>query len=94
LNFLKNNGILLSLVKPQFELSPEKVRKGIVRKVEYKEEAIRRVVKCIKEEGLYIKGIIKAFPRGSKGNEEFFVWAERQKPDINIDNEIGRAINE
>ncbi len=94
LSFLKDSGILLSLVKPQFELSPKQVRKGIVRSVEDKKEAIRKVVECIKKEGLYIKGIVKAFPKGTKGNEEFFICAKSEKPDINIDNEIGRAVYE
>ncbi len=92
--FLKEKGILLTLVKPQFELSPKKVRKGIVKEDNYKKEAILKVIRCIKELDFYIKGIIKAYPRGTKGNEEFFVYSSREKPDINIEYEIGRAIGE
>ncbi len=92
--FLKDEGIILSLVKPQFELSPRKVKKGIVKEVKYKEEAIKKVIKCIKDLGLFIKGIIKAQPKGTKGNEEFFVFAARMEPDINIEEEIRRAIHE
>ncbi len=92
--FLKEEGLLLVLVKPQFELSPRKVKKGIVKENKYKEEAIRKVIFCLKELGFYIKGIIKAKPKGTKGNEEFFVYSTKEKPDINIEYEIGKAINE
>ena len=92
--FLKEDGILLVLVKPQFELCPKKVKKGIVREREHKKEAIEKVVKFLKENGFKILGITKSRPKGSKGNEEFFVYASRRGEEINVENEIEKALSE
>ncbi len=73
--FLKAKGELLILIKPQFELCPKKVRKGIVREEVFKKEAVDKVVSFVKELGFEVKGVIKAFPRGAKGNEEFMCYA-------------------
>ncbi|ADC89372.1 hemolysin A [Thermocrinis albus DSM 14484] len=75
--FLKEDGFLLLLVKPQFELDPSRLRKGIVKKEEDKVEAILKVSQTLKDLGFYPLGIIKAKPKGAKGNEEFFLLAKR-----------------
>ncbi|GAB6065773.1 TlyA family rRNA (cytidine-2'-O)-methyltransferase [Aquifex pyrophilus] len=92
--FLKGNGYLLVLVKPQFELCPRKVKKGVVKETSHKREAIEKVVNFLKEEGFRILGITKARPRGTKGNEEFFVLASRVGEEININDAIEEALRE
>ncbi|MCS7171093.1 MAG: TlyA family RNA methyltransferase [Aquificaceae bacterium] len=97
LEFLKEDGTLLLLVKPQFEVGPERLRKGIVKEAEAKKLAVLKVVDLIKSEGFKICGVIKAKPKGAKGNEEFFVLAKKHAEDMEniqeaIDNAIGEAI--
>jgi len=92
--FLKEDGILLVLVKPQFELCPRKVRKGIVREKEHKREAVEKVANFLKESGFKILGIVKAKPKGTKGNEEFFILAGKKGEEVNLSEAVERALEE
>lgn len=94
LKFLKEDGELLVLVKPQFELSPKKVKKGIVREEKYKKEAIEKIVNFLKEKDFKILGITKARPKGTKGNEEFFIYAKRMGEEVNLEKAIEEALKE
>ncbi len=77
IKFLKNEGFLLVLVKPQFELPPKFVKKGVVRDDDRKAQAVLDVANFLKDLGFSVLRIIKAKPRGAKGNEEFFLLAKR-----------------
>ncbi len=77
--FLKDEGVMICLVKPQFEVHPKYVRKGIVKDQLAKKTAILKVVDLLKKLGFHVYAIRKAFPRGSKGNEEFFVLCGRDE---------------
>ncbi len=92
--FLKDEGVLLVLVKPQFELEPKKAPKGIVRKDEHKKEAIIKVAQELEKLGFKVARIIKSKPRGSKGNEEFFLLAGRHLRGINLQEEAERAVTQ
>ncbi|AAC06935.1 TlyA family rRNA (cytidine-2'-O)-methyltransferase [Aquifex aeolicus] len=92
--FLKEDGLLLVLVKPQFELCPRKVKKGVVREKEHKREALQKVVNFLKENGFRILGVIKSKPKGTKGNEEFFVLAGRKGEEVNLSEAIEKALEE
>ncbi len=92
--FLKDDGVLLVLVKPQFELEPKKVPKGIVRKDEYKKEAIIKVAQELEKLSFKVSGIIKSKPRGSKGNEEFFLLAGRYLEGKNLEEEAESAVKQ
>ncbi|SHK37535.1 TlyA family RNA methyltransferase [Thermocrinis minervae] len=93
--FLKEEGLLLVLVKPQFEVGPKFVKKGVVKDREAKRQAIIKVVNFIRELGYKIGGIIKSKPKGSKGNEEFFVLAGRSIPEVeDINKEVDRALEQ
>ena len=66
---------LLALVKPQFELGPERVGKGgVVRDEEARRDAIRAVAAAIEARGLVIRGLAPSRLPGPKGNRETFVW--------------------
>jgi 23S rRNA (cytidine1920-2'-O)/16S rRNA (cytidine1409-2'-O)-methyltransferase len=67
---------LLALVKPQFELGPERVGKGgVVRKAEDRRDAIRQVAAAAAGEGLVVRGLASSGLPGPKGNRETFVHA-------------------
>jgi 23S rRNA (cytidine1920-2'-O)/16S rRNA (cytidine1409-2'-O)-methyltransferase len=67
-------GEVLAMVKPQFELGRERVRKGVVRDVSDRREAILSVALAARELGLPIRGFASSGLPGPKGNRETFVW--------------------
>jgi 23S rRNA (cytidine1920-2'-O)/16S rRNA (cytidine1409-2'-O)-methyltransferase len=67
---------LVALVKPQFELGPERVGKGgVVRDAEARRDALREVAAAIEARGLVIRGLASSGLPGPKGNRETFIWA-------------------
>jgi 23S rRNA (cytidine1920-2'-O)/16S rRNA (cytidine1409-2'-O)-methyltransferase len=77
---------LLGLVKPQFELSKEKVGKGgVVREAESRRAAIHAVAEAAQAEGLVVRGAASSGLPGPKGNKETFVWAARSGEPIDLE---------
>jgi 23S rRNA (cytidine1920-2'-O)/16S rRNA (cytidine1409-2'-O)-methyltransferase len=71
-------GELLALVKPQFEVGPERVGKGgVVRSAEDRREALRAVAEAVSGAGLTVRGFASSGLPGPKGNRETFIWASR-----------------
>ncbi len=70
---LKPGGLVVALVKPQFELTPEKVGKGgVVREEAYRQEAVDKVTAFAREElGLLPIGVVPSKVKGPKGNQEY-----------------------
>lgn len=67
-------GEVLAMVKPQFELGRERVRKGVVRDAADRHEAILSVAHATRELGLPIRGFASSGLPGPKGNRETFAW--------------------
>lgn len=78
LQFLKDGGQVLALVKPQFELGPEHAVKGVVRSEEMQLRAVRDVQAFAAEElGLRAQGFVAAGIKGPKGNQEYLLHLRR-----------------
>ena len=72
--FLAENGKIVMLVKPQFEVGREKIgRNGVVENEEYHDEAIKKVISFSKECGYELIGVEDSPIRGAKGNKEFLM---------------------
>ncbi|NCD24682.1 MAG: TlyA family RNA methyltransferase [Deltaproteobacteria bacterium] len=72
LRFLKPGGLILALVKPQFELGPEHAVKGVVRSEELQLRAVAEIEAFARTElGLTPKGVVAAGIKGPKGNQEY-----------------------
>ena len=75
LEFLKDKGEIVALIKPQFEVGKGEVGKGGIVKEESKRIA---VIARIKEEfaafGLHVTGIISSPITGQKGNIEYLLY--------------------
>jgi 23S rRNA (cytidine1920-2'-O)/16S rRNA (cytidine1409-2'-O)-methyltransferase len=71
---LAPDGELLAMVKPQFELGRERVRKGVVRGAADRREAILAVTGVAADLGLPVRGFASSGLPGPKGNRETFVW--------------------
>ncbi len=65
---------LVLLVKPQFELEPKKVPRGVVREEAHRQEAIERVREAAKTLNLEEKGLIESPAKGPKGNIEYLLY--------------------
>ncbi|MDQ8023874.1 MAG: TlyA family RNA methyltransferase [Moraxellaceae bacterium] len=76
---LRNDGHVLSLVKPQFEVGPQGVgRGGIVRDAGLYPQVEERIRATCREHGLHVLDYFDSPITGSDGNREFFVFAQRE----------------
>lgn len=71
--FLKGGGEVVALIKPQFELGPSEVKKGVVRSESLREKAVGKVEDEAKKLGFKILGRTKSPILGPKGNQEYFL---------------------
>ena len=73
------NGIVLALIKPQFELERAEVgRGGIVRDPLLHEKAKHKIASFIEGERNVVVGISPSAIAGTDGNQEFFICARKQ----------------
>ena len=73
--FLKKDGYVAALIKPQFELGPEAAPKGVVRDEGLRQAAVDKVLAWAEGQGLELLGVRPAAVKGPKGNQEYMaVW--------------------
>ncbi len=73
----EGKGLLLVLVKPQFELSPREVGKGgVVRDEQARRRAVDRIRECARRLGASETRVTPSRLPGPAGNREFFVLIE------------------
>ncbi len=79
---LKDDGIFISLIKPQFEVGREYIKKGGI--VRDRDSHVRAVMSLFSESvlyGLYSHGLIKSPISGGDGNTEYLALFEKE-PEI------------
>ncbi|MFN8945062.1 MAG: TlyA family RNA methyltransferase [Pseudobdellovibrionaceae bacterium] len=75
--YLKENGKLLSLVKPQFELSPDALnRKGLVKSTKFYPAVEKKIKENLHNSGFQVLDYFQSSELGGDGNVEFFVFAK------------------
>jgi len=75
---LKPDGMLITLIKPQFEAERKDVRKGgIVRDVAVHEKVLAQVTEGIKKHGFELIGTTESPITGATGNKEFLAYFKR-----------------
>lgn len=78
LEFLKEEGELISLIKPQFEVGKGEVGKGGVVRDEAKQMAVVENIRLFCEEiGLTVIGVVESPILGPKGNREFLIYLRK-----------------
>ena len=83
---LSEDGMILCLVKPQFEAGREQVGKGgIVREPSVHEDVINNVIGYAAENGLHAQELSYSPIKGTKGNIEYLLLLSRKK----CDNKLG-----
>ena len=82
---LKEDGSMVSLVKPQFEAGREKVGKGgIVRDKSVHREVIQNVIKYAENAGLTPSGLSFSPITGAKGNIEYLLHLYKNKEEAEV----------
>lgn len=79
--FLKDNGIFICLIKPQFEVGKEVKRnnKGVIIDKAVYVPMMDEIVKELEVKGLYIQDLIKSPIKGGKGNIEFLAKITKEQ---------------
>ena len=78
LAFLEPGGLLVALVKPQFEVGRERIGKGgVVKDAAARQEAIEAVTAFVREQGLTVRGVMDSPVPGPAGNVEALLVADK-----------------
>ena len=78
-DLLTSTGVILALIKPQFELQRSEVGKGgIVRDPGLHRKAQDKIVAFVKQLGHQVIGIATAAIKGADGNQEFFACMRKR----------------
>ncbi|MDO8519034.1 MAG: TlyA family RNA methyltransferase [Deltaproteobacteria bacterium] len=72
-----NRAYLIALIKPQFEVGPKFLKKGIVTDEGKREECVVQIKNFCAESGFQILGVIPSPIFGAEGNQEYLLGAER-----------------
>lgn len=76
---LEPDGVIVALIKPQFELQRSDVGKGgIVRDPRLHQKAQDKIVAFVNDLGHVVAGIAPAAIKGTDGNQEFFACIRKQ----------------
>lgn len=79
IEFLKSDGEILALVKPQFEAGKGEVgRGGIVREEEKRLTVVESVRTALEDLGLHTIGMFQSPIPGQKGNIEYFLYMKKE----------------
>jgi len=74
IKFMKQDGAILALIKPQFEVGKGKVGKGgVVRDPALHAEVQKDLLNFFSKQGLFSRAVIPSPILGPKGNKEFFI---------------------
>jgi len=78
-DLITSTGVILALVKPQFELQRSEVGKGgIVRDQDLHLKAQDKIVAFVTELGHVVTGIVPSAVKGTDGNQEFFACMRKR----------------
>ncbi|MDQ6952079.1 MAG: TlyA family RNA methyltransferase [Mariprofundaceae bacterium] len=78
-SFLKVGGCCVALIKPQFEVEPKHLKKGVVRDDDIRQWAVDKIVTFVKThlDGVEVIGVTESPIHGPKGNVEFLLGLKR-----------------
>ena len=71
---LHAGGILIALIKPQFEVGKEHVGKGVVTDPKLHASVVDRIKECATALGFAVEGVIASPILGGDGNKEFLLY--------------------
>ncbi len=79
---LREDGAILALIKPQFEVVRSEVgRHGVVRDPDLHRSVVSDTESFCRQQGLAVQGTCESPLLGPAGNREFFIFARRKPPE-------------
>ncbi len=88
-NYLKEEGLIVALIKPQFEAGREKVgKKGVVRSPDTHVEVIEQIIDYARTNGFSVRDLTFSPIRGPEGNIEYLVELEKCQADSSVSDKI------
>ena len=76
---ITQDGMILALIKPQFELQRKDVgRGGIVGEPALHEKAQQKIAKFVEEANYHVAGLVPSTITGTDGNQEFFICIRKR----------------
>ena len=107
LDITSDDGVILILIKPQFEAAREDVQKGgVIRSKELHQKTLQEVIEAVNNYGVEIKNITFSKLQGAKGNIEFWLYVRKtikknkiteinnKKTELNYDKIITNIVEE
>lgn len=80
LEILKEDGQIITLIKPQFEAGREHIgKKGVVKDPQVHQWVLEHVLEEAEKFGLAVKGVDFSPIRGPEGNIEYLAWLKREQ---------------
>lgn len=77
--FIKDDGLILALIKPQFETENKGVlKKGVIRDENVHDEIVKGIIEFSENLNLATTGVKKSCIKGKKGNVEFFILLSKK----------------
>jgi len=77
IKFLKKEGEIIALIKPQFEVGRKDVGKGVVKDEDRRLEVVEMIKRQAPEMGLQVIGVVPSPIKGPKGNVEYLIYMRR-----------------
>lgn len=72
---LAEDGMVVCLIKPQFELDRDEIGKGgIVRDDELRQKAVDKIREFVRDAGRQWRGVTESSITGTDGNQEYLAW--------------------
>ena len=72
-------GIIIAMIKPQFELEPNEIKKGVVRNEELRQKAINKIKDFSEKLNLEILKEQDSGVKGARGNLEHFIMLRKKQ---------------
>lgn len=83
---------IVMLVKPQFEVGKDALgRGGVVRSARSRTQVLSEVVDAVYAAGLALRGAMTSPITGARGNVEYLLWVEPQRPGM-MDRDAAQAL--
>jgi len=95
-NMVKDDGLIISLIKPQFEAGKKQVgKKGVVRDPEIHKQVLEKCIRNAQNEGLICTGVTYSPITGPRGNIEYFIKLEKNtKKYIDLHAAVNEVVGE
>jgi 23S rRNA (cytidine1920-2'-O)/16S rRNA (cytidine1409-2'-O)-methyltransferase len=92
---VRPGGVIVALIKPQFEVGPKAAPRGVVRDADTHARVVRAIVDGVRALDLVPRGVIASPLLGPDGNREFLIALGVKPADgaDDIDEQVKRAVH-